>query len=142
VSLEQAPAFKSHTCYRSGWRFVGLSGSPGSNRIRCKDPAVGIRCSGTEGYVQGSGAEESADLADDPTDRFVAGSFSLTNRDSAQVLRINRNEFKGAGGKTLEWSKIATFDVTLVDEATNTKLDLTSAEGRKALRLIRLVDPR
>jgi hypothetical protein len=29
-----------------------------------------------------------------------------------------------------------------VDEATNTKLDLTSAERRKALRLIRLVDPR
>ncbi|MFT5493631.1 MAG: hypothetical protein ACI8V5_004031, partial [Limisphaerales bacterium] len=71
------------------------------------------------------------------------GNFSLVKRiegKGAREIRIDRKEFKGAKGKTLEWSKIATFDVTLVDEATKAKLNLTSAEGRKVLKLIRLVD--
>jgi hypothetical protein len=61
--------------------------------------------------------------------------------EGARVIRIDRNEFKGPDGKTLEWSKIATFDVSIVDEATKAKLDLTSAGGHKVLQLIQLVEP-
>jgi hypothetical protein len=71
------------------------------------------------------------------------GNFSLVKRiegKGAREIRIDRKEFKGAKGKTLEWSKIATFDVTLVDEATKAKLNLTSAEGHNVLQMLRLVD--
>ena len=61
-------------------------------------------------------------------------------KEVARVIRIRRNEFKGSLGKTLEWSKIATFDVSIVDEVTKAKLDLTSAEGHELLQLIQLVD--
>jgi hypothetical protein len=72
------------------------------------------------------------------------GSFSFVKRvkgDGARVIRISRNEFKGPESKTLEWSKIATFDVSIVDESTRSNLDLTSAAGQDVLQLIRLVDP-
>lgn len=50
------------------------------------------------------------------------------------------DHFRGDDGKTLEWSKIATFEVTIIDEATNAKLDLTSPAGHAILHLIKLVD--
>lgn len=71
------------------------------------------------------------------------GDFSYTTRVRGQGTRevvINRDEFKGADGKTLEWSKIATFEVTIVDEGSKAKLDLTSKEGHTVLQLIKLVD--
>ena len=71
------------------------------------------------------------------------GNFSLTKSiegNGPREIRIDRKEFKGDKGKTLEWSKIATFDVTLVNEETKAKLDLTSADGHKVLQLIRLVE--
>lgn len=71
------------------------------------------------------------------------GSFSSVKRvegKGARVIRIDREEFEGLDGKTLEWSKIASFDVSIVDEATQAKLDLTSAEGHKVLQLIQLVE--
>ncbi len=71
------------------------------------------------------------------------GSFTVARRiqgDAPQVLRISREDFKGPEGKTLEWSKIATFDVTLIDETTRTKLELTSPEGLKFLKRIELTD--
>jgi len=71
------------------------------------------------------------------------GSFSYTRRirgQGTQEVVIGRDEFKSADGKTLEWSKIATFEITIVDEETKGKLDLTSKEGHAVLQLIRLVD--
>ncbi len=71
------------------------------------------------------------------------GDFSYAKRvegqDSQEVV-ISRNEFKSADGKTLEWSKIATFEITIVDEETRDKLDLTSKEGHAVLQLIKMVD--
>lgn len=57
-----------------------------------------------------------------------------------QKIVVSREEFKSADGKTLEWSKIATFQVTIVDEKTNAKVDLTSKPGHAILQLIKLVD--
>lgn len=71
------------------------------------------------------------------------GSFSFAGRfqgQGPQEVLIARDQFKSEDGKTLEWSKIATFDVTIVDEETKVKLDLASEEGHRVLRLIRLVD--
>ena len=57
-----------------------------------------------------------------------------------QEIMIARDEFKSADGKTLEWSKIATFEITIVNEETRDKLDLTSQEGHAVLQLIKMVD--
>jgi hypothetical protein len=71
------------------------------------------------------------------------GSFSyaksIRGRGPQQVV-IGSDEFKSADGKTLEWSKIATFEITILDEETRDKLDLTSKEGHAVLQLIKLVD--
>jgi len=53
---------------------------------------------------------------------------------------IARDDFKSTDGKTLEWSKIATFEITIVDEETKDKLDLTSKQGHAILQLIKMVD--
>jgi hypothetical protein len=71
------------------------------------------------------------------------GNFSYDKRFGGQGPRevvIGRDEFKSADGKVLEWSKIATFEITILDEETKAKLDLTSQEGHAVLQLIQLVD--
>ena len=45
-----------------------------------------------------------------------------------------------AGGKTLEWPKIATFEVTILDQATKSKINLTSKQGHEILKRIELVE--
>jgi predicted esterase len=71
------------------------------------------------------------------------GDFAFARRidgQGAQEFVIRREEFRNDDGRTLEWSKIATFEVTIVDEATNAKLDLTTPAGHAILQLIQLVD--
>ena len=71
------------------------------------------------------------------------GDFSYAKSIQGQGSRelvISRDEFKSDDGKTLEWSKIATFEVTIVNEETRDKLDLTSKEGHAVLQVIKLVD--
>jgi dienelactone hydrolase len=71
------------------------------------------------------------------------GNFSFTKRvhgGGPQGIVIGRDDFKSTDGKTLEWSKIATFEITIVDEETKEKLDLTSKEGHAILQLIKMVD--
>ncbi len=71
------------------------------------------------------------------------GNFSYTTRiagDQPRELVISAAEFKSADKKKLEWSKIATFEVTLIDETTRGKIDLTSPEGHAILKQIRLID--
>jgi hypothetical protein len=53
---------------------------------------------------------------------------------------VSREDFKSADGKTLEWSKIATFEITIVDEETKQKIDLTTHIGYAILKLISLGD--
>ena len=80
--------------------------------------------------------------------RFLSRKDNLGNFSYAKSIRgqgprevvIGRDDFKSADGKTLQWSKIATFEVTIVDEETRGKLDLTSKEGFAVLQSIRLVD--
>jgi len=71
------------------------------------------------------------------------GNFSYVKRvegQGSQEVVISRGEFKSADGKTLEWSKIATFEITIVNEETRDKLDLTAKEGHAVLKAIKLVD--
>ena len=71
------------------------------------------------------------------------GSFSYTIRiagDQPRELVISAGEFKSADNKKLEWSKIATFEVILIDDASRAKIDLTSPEGHAILKQIRLID--
>lgn len=86
--------------------------------------------------------------------RLNAGSRFLSRQDNlgnfscvrsvqgqgVQEILISRHDFRSADGKTLEWSKIATFEITIVDEETRGKLDLTSKEGHAILQLIKMVD--
>jgi len=71
------------------------------------------------------------------------GDFSFTKLVQGQKpleVLIDRSEFKSGGDKTLEWSKIATFTVTIVDTTTRQTVNLTSKEGQLILQRIMLVD--
>ncbi|MCA9139686.1 MAG: acetylxylan esterase [Planctomycetales bacterium] len=71
------------------------------------------------------------------------GKFSYAkniNGDGLQELLIRREDFKSADNKTLEWSKIATFEITMIDLESKAKLELASPQGHAVLRAIKLVD--
>jgi predicted esterase len=71
------------------------------------------------------------------------GDFSYVKRlsgEGPQEVLIRREDFTSTGKRTLDWSKIATFEITLMDQDTKAKLDLTSEEGHAVLQTIRLVD--
>ena len=58
----------------------------------------------------------------------------------SQELVINREDFKTADGKSLQWSKVATFEIAISEAETKARLDLTLKEGQSVLKLIKLVD--
>ena len=71
------------------------------------------------------------------------GDFTLTKQVSGsgpQEVVIQREDFQGPDGKTLQWAKIATFQVTLVDVQGKATLPLGSEEGQAYVQAIRLVD--
>ncbi len=71
------------------------------------------------------------------------GDFTLTKQVSGSGLQevvIRREDFQGPDGKTLQWAKIATFQVTLVDVEGKATLPLGSKEGQAYVQAIRLVD--
>lgn len=71
------------------------------------------------------------------------GTFTVARRvegDGPREIRLRREDFTGSD-KTLEWSKIASFDITIVDETTRAPLKLAAEDGRQVLRRIELVDP-
>jgi predicted esterase len=71
------------------------------------------------------------------------GDFSyskVVKGEAPQEVLIDRSEFKSGDDKTLEWSKIATFTVTIVDTTTRQTINLTSKEGQMILQRIKLVD--
>lgn len=71
------------------------------------------------------------------------GSFDLTKQvkgDGPQEVVVERGDFQGPDGKTLEWAKVGTLQVTLVDVKGRTTLELASKAGQKYLQGIRLTD--
>ena len=71
------------------------------------------------------------------------GDFSLAKRisgDGPQEVIIRREDFRSTDKKMLEWSKIATFEITILDAATKQKIDLTSNAGHAVLQRILLVN--
>jgi len=71
------------------------------------------------------------------------GDFSFAKNVSGegpQKVLIDRSEFKNKDGKQLEWAKISTFSLTIVDLETKHPINLASDDGQKALRRIELVN--
>jgi len=60
--------------------------------------------------------------------------------DGPQEVIIHREDFRSTDEKMLEWSKIATFEITILDAATKQKIDLTSKAGHAVLQRILLVN--
>ena len=69
---------------------------------------------------------------------FTAG--KTVEGQGPQTIILRREDFKGPEGKELEWSKIATFEITIFDAATNQKIALMTDNGGKVLQLIELRD--
>ena len=67
---------------------------------------------------------------------FTAG--KTVEGQGPQTIILGREDFKGPEGKELEWSKIATFEITVIDTATNQKIALMTDNGEKVLQLIEL----
>ena len=71
------------------------------------------------------------------------GDFSLIRNvegQGNQEVIVGREDFKSADDKKLEWSKVATLEITIVDRVSRAKLDLTTKDGHAVLRSIKLVD--
>ena len=71
------------------------------------------------------------------------GSFSAgktVEGQDPQTIILGCEDFKGPEGKELEWSKIATLEITVLDVATNQKIALMTDNGEKVLQLIELRD--
>ena len=57
-----------------------------------------------------------------------------------QTVVIDRSEFKSKDDKELEWSKISTFSVTIVDLKNKLPVNLASEDEKKILQRIELVN--
>jgi hypothetical protein len=71
------------------------------------------------------------------------GSFSagkIVEGQGPQEIVLRREDFNGPDGKELEWSKIATFEITVLDTANNQKLELATGSGTKTIQSIMLVE--
>ncbi|BCX49250.1 dipeptidylaminopeptidase/acylaminoacyl-peptidase- like protein [Haloferula helveola] len=71
------------------------------------------------------------------------GSFTFTKPVDGKASRnvvVERKDFRGEDGETLEWANIVTFDVALIDRETREPVNLTSEHGRGILQRIELVD--
>lgn len=72
------------------------------------------------------------------------GNFVYTKQledEQPQTIVIHRDDFKNEDGKTLEWAKVASFEVTLIDRDTRQRVILTSNQGSKYIELINLTKP-
>ena len=70
------------------------------------------------------------------------GSFTATRQISGagpQEVVLRREDFNGPDGKPLDWSKIETFQVTLIDVEAKQPLALASGKDRSFLQSIQLV---
>ena len=71
------------------------------------------------------------------------GNFTYNTKISGkgpQQVLIARKDFKGEKDKELEWAKIATFNVTLVDHTQRKAIELTDPETHSILKRIELID--
>jgi hypothetical protein len=71
------------------------------------------------------------------------GSFSagkIVEGQGPQEIVLRREDFNGPDGKELEWSKIATFEITILDMANNQKIELATSGGTKTIQSIMLVE--
>ena len=63
----------------------------------------------------------------------------VTGKGPQQIL-INRKNFKSEKDKVLEWAKVSTFNVTLVDHTQRKAIKLTDPKTHSILKRIELVD--
>ena len=65
----------------------------------------------------------------------------VTGKGPQQIL-VNRKDFKGEKDKELEWAKVSTFNVTLVDHTQRKAIRLTDPKTHSILKRIELIEPR
>jgi hypothetical protein len=58
-----------------------------------------------------------------------------------QTILLEAKDFKSKEGKTLEWSKVSTFTITLTDAETKQRIKLAEPEGTGLLQRIELIKP-
>ena len=63
------------------------------------------------------------------------------NGKGPQQVLINRKDFKSEKNLELEWAKISTFNVTLVDLKQKKAVSLTNPKSHSILKRIELMDP-
>lgn len=71
------------------------------------------------------------------------GKFSYATQvrgQGPQEVVIDRRAFESDDGKVLEWSKITTFEITIIDQESRSKLDLVSRGSGAVLQRIEMVD--
>ena len=73
------------------------------------------------------------------------GNFNHHRRiegDGDTTITLTPADFKNEDEKTLEWSKITTFSITLTDQKTKRRIKLTDPEVAQFLVRVELVDPK
>jgi hypothetical protein len=113
--------FQSPDLDRSNSRKLALTVDPGGKRLT-------LRLHAGSKFLS-----REANLGDFSCEQTVEGHGS-------RVIVIDRDAFEGAEGKRLEWSRIATFEVSLIDRDTQQKLELTAPGGSAILKRIQLID--
>ena len=71
------------------------------------------------------------------------GDFTFVKQiqgDKPQQVTVDRSDFQNQDGKLLEWSKVATLTISIVDLETRQKVDLVSRQGEPVLQRIALVE--
>ena len=71
------------------------------------------------------------------------GTFTYNTRVNGkgpQQILVNRKDFKSEKNLELEWAKVTTFNVTLVDHTKRKAIRLTDPETHSILKRIELID--
>ncbi len=96
--------------------------------IDCKDRTLALRLNVSGKFLDRRNAQ-----GDFVVSRALKGN-------GLQDVVFSREDFRSDDGSVMEWEKIATFEVTLVDLETRQPISLVSLEGQQFLKLIELVD--
>ena len=96
--------------------------------VDCKDKSLALRLN-----VSGKFLDRRNSQGDYVFTRAIRG-------EGEQEVLIARKDFKSEGDTQMDWNKIATFEMTLVDLESRQSIALASPEGQGYLKLIDLID--
>ena len=96
--------------------------------VDCKDKSLALRLN-----VSGKFLDRRASQGDYVFTRAIRG-------EGEQEILIAREDFKSEGDTQLDWNKIATFEMTLVDLKSRQPITLSSAGGQGYMKVIEFVE--